>query len=491
MRIGILGLLHESNTFVTRSTTLQDFRETVLLTGDAIRSAFADAHHEIGGFLHGVEAGGATAVPVFVARALPAGTIAAEDFDELTQMLLAALDDAGPLDGLLVAPHGATVAANWPDADGHWLSLVRERVGRAMPIIGTIDPHANLSRQMVDSVDALTAYRSNPHLDQRERGREAADLLLRTLRGEITPTMAAAFPPLAISIEQQETAAPHLAVHYLAADAQLQRPKVLSNSIVLGFPYADVAEMGSATIAVTDNDRMLAEQLAGELAGRLWDHREDFRGTLLSVEQALDRCDSLPTPICLLDMGDNVGGGSAADGTFLLQGLLQRPQWKSFVCLFDPDAVAVATRRGPGNSCELSLGGHADTRHGPSLICPCTVISLHDGKFQETRPRHGGMMEFDQGATAVVQTGSVTVMLTSRRMVPFSLEQVRSCGLDPAAFDILVAKGVNAPLAAYRNVCPSHLRVNTPGSTCADMTQLPFRHRRRPLFPFEDTARFG
>ena len=101
------------------------------------------------------------------------------------------------------------------------------------------------------------------------------------------------------------------------------------------------------------------------------------------------------------------------------------------------------------------------------------------------------MSSFDQGPTAIVETGNVTVMLTSRRMVPFSLEQLRSCNLDPASFDILVAKGVNAPLAAYREVCPTSLRVNTPGSTCADMTKLDFHNRRRPMFPFEDDAVFN
>lgn len=491
MRIGILGLLHESNTFVTRPTTIEDFRDTVLLTGDAIRTEFDGAHHEIGGFLAGVDATGETAVPIFVGRALPAGTVDAESFDELTNQLLTALDDAGPLDGLLVAPHGATVAANWPDADGHWLSLVRERVGDSLPIVGTIDPHANLSQQMVDAVDALIAYRSNPHLDQRDRGLEAANLLVRTLRGEIRPTMAATFPPMAISIEQQETGAPHLAPHYDFANEQLEQPGVLANSIVLGFPYADVAEMGSATIVVTDGDAALARTLADELAGRLWEHREELRGALLSVDEALDRCADLPTPLCLLDMGDNVGGGSTADGTFLLQGLLNRPQWKSFVCLFDLEAVAAATQAGPGGTCELCLGGHSDDQHGEPVWRECRVISLHDGRFSESQPRHGGMSSFDQGPTAIVETGNVTVMLTSRRMVPFSLEQLRSCDLDPASFDILVAKGVNAPLAAYREVCPTSLRVNTPGSTCADMTKLDFHNRRRPMFPFEGDAVFN
>src|SRR5205807_7312822 len=118
----------------------------------------------------------------------------------------AAIERAGPIDGLLVAPHGATVAANHADADGHWLSRLRQRFGKRFPIIGTLDLHANVSPQMVAACDALIAYRTNPHLDQRDRGIEAAQLLARTLRGEVRPVMAAEFLPLAINIEPQATA---------------------------------------------------------------------------------------------------------------------------------------------------------------------------------------------------------------------------------------------------------------------------------------------
>ena len=486
MRVGIIALLHESNTFVPQPTTSEMFEIWTFQTSEAMRNAWQEAHHEVGGFFAGLDEAKFEAVPIFAARALPSGTITADAFENLLAEMTSSLSQAGELDGLLVAPHGATVSEKFSDADGHWLAMLRQKLGPELPIIGTIDAHANLSRQMADSVNALIAYRSNPHLDQRARGREAAKLMVRTLHGEVQPTMAAVFPPLAINIERQMTTESHFRPHYDFANAQLARPGLLSNSIVLGFPYADVAEMGSATIAVTDNDHKLAERSAQELAKRLWQRREDFRGRLLSISEALEQCNSIPGPVCLLDMGDNVGGGSAADGTELLAALHKRKRGRSFVCLFDPAAVKVCQSVEMGSKVKLSLGGHVDDQHGSPVECVATVVSLHDGKFQESKPRHGGITKFDQGLTAVVTTDSgVTVMLTSRRMVPFSLEQVRSCNLDPVEFDILVAKGVNAPLAAYSEVCPSFLRVNTPGSTCADMTRLSFHHRRRPMYPFE------
>ncbi len=487
MRVGILALLHESNTFISRPTTIENFRELNLLSGEAVRDRLAGTHHEIGGFFGGLsEFSDVEVVPIFAARALPSGTIRADAWATLMQMMFEALDGCGAINGILVAPHGATVSESHPDADGHWLSELRSRVGNDTPIIGTIDPHANLSPLMVHSCDALTAYRTNPHLDQRQRGEEAARLIVRTLRGEIRPTMHAEFPPIAVNIERQLTTEPQWKPLYELADQQLENPKVLTNSLVLGFPYADVSEMGSSVIAVTNADAELAKKCARELARELWDRREDFAGQLIEINEAIVKCQRLEGPICLLDMGDNVGGGSAADGTYLLHALHERKIPKAFVCLYDPESVREATKTGIGNKAKFSLGGKTDDQHGQPLRGEFRVCSFHDGQFEEPEVRHGGFHQFDQGATAIVESDhGLTVMLTSKRMVPFSLWQLRSCGLNPADFQVLVAKGVNAPVAAYQEICRYFLRVNTPGSTCADMTHLNFTRRRRPLFPFE------
>lgn len=491
MRIGILALLHESNTFSAHPTTLEAFQHNLLLSGEAIRDALADAHHEIGGFFGGLDASGVEAVPLFAARALPSGPIRADAFDQLVTRLLDSVRTSPPLDGLLVAPHGATVSENHPDADGYWLRALRELVGQQVPIIGTLDAHANLSPLMVDSCDALVAYRTNPHLDQRARGREAADLLVRTLRGEITPVMSAAFPPLAISIEQQCTEEAPLRDLYVTADRQRQSGGVLSNSILLGFPYADVPEMGAAVLVVTDDDKPLADHLSSQLALSMWEMRQQFCRDFISVDQALDQCESISGRACLLDMGDNVGGGSSADGTELLAALHQRRIGASFGCLFDPQSVETCDRAGVGAQVRLSVGAKTDDLHGDPLDVNVKVISMDEGRFQESMPRHGGITEFDQGRTAVCDTDSgITLMLTSQRMVPFSLQQLYSCGVDPRRFRILVAKGVNAPLAAYREVCDQFIRVNTMGSTCAELSRISFQHRRRPMFPLENDALF-
>lgn len=487
MRVGIVALLQESNTFVAGRTTLEHYRRELLATGEDVRRQLAGTHHEVGGFFAGLDEAGIEAVPLFAARALPFGTMTAETFKTLLQMMLDELDRAGPLDGILAAPHGANVSETERDVDGCWLQRVREFIGPQVPFIATIDPHANLSPRMVEATDALIAYRTNPHVDQQERGLEAARLMARALRGEVRPTQAAAFPPLAINIERQHTAESPCREFYEHADRLLTQPRVLSNSVVLGFPYADVEEMGSATVVVTDGDQVLAQCLADELAEDLWNRRHEFVGQFISIDEALDRAEQLDGPVCLLDMGDNVGGGSPADGTLLAHALHERETPDAFVCLYDPEAVRQAEAAGAGCRVSLEAGGKTDDKHGPPLRAEFTVTSLGDGKFEEPAVRHGGYRSFDQGRTAVVRTDAgLTVMLTSRRMTPFSLRQLTSGGLDPGAFHVLVAKGVNAPVAAYEDVCRHFIRVDTPGVTTADMTRLTYHHRRRPLFPFED-----
>jgi microcystin degradation protein MlrC len=246
--------------------------------------------------------------------------------------------------------------------------------------------------------------------------------------------------------------------------------------------------MGAATIAISDDDPALAEELSGELADALWSARDTMVGRLIEVDQALDRCEAVaPKRVCLLDMGDNVGGGSAADGTVIAKALHHRKLGPSFICLYDPGGVERCHQAGVGNTVSIHLGGHTDGIHGDPIELSVRPLRFHDGRFQESQPRHGGITHFDQGETVVAESidSPLTLMLTSKRMVPFSLQQLLSCGLDPSAFRILVAKGVHAPLAAYREACDVFLRVNTPGSTCADLNRLTFQHRRKPLFPFE------
>ena len=488
MRIGIISWIHESNTFISRPTTLEDFRRESLCTGDEVVQRWGNTSHEIGGFLEGVQSAAAEPVPLLAAWAMPSGAVEAKTYHTILDMIVNSLQQAAPLDGLLLAPHGAGVSEEHPDMDGHWLSIVREQVGPDMPMVCTLDPHANLSQRMVDACNATIGYRTNPHLDQRQIGLQAADLMLRSLRGEIQPTQAASFPRIAINIERQMTADDPCKTMYDFADQILGREGVLSNSILLGFAFSDVVEMGTSFVAVTDNDPALAETCATEMASHLLDRRQEFVPHLRGIEEAVDLATRSKKPVCLLDMGDNVGGGAPGDSTFLAHALHSRRISKCFVSLNDPESVQKAEQVGIGKRVTLQMGGKTDQRHGKPLQCAVTVKSLHDGDYTEPHTRHGGRSWGAMGRTAIVETeNGMTVQLTSIRNAPLSIEHIRCCDLDPATFDILVAKGVISPVAAYREFCQTMLRVNTPGSTSADMTSFDYHHRRQPLFPFEAT----
>lgn len=484
-RIGVLGLIQESNTFVEARTTRRHFEQDRLLRGKEVRASMAAAPHEMGGFFEELDRAGADAVPIYFARALPHGPIEEAVFEALVAEMMEELARAGELDGVLAAAHGATVAEVYPDADGHWLTVLRRAIGPDTPLIATLDPHTNLSPAMVEATDALVAYRTNPHLDQRDTGRRAARLILETVAGRVRPVQAAAWPPMAINIRRQNTSESPLREFYTEVSALAAREGVLDHSILLGFPYADVAEMGSAALVVADGDERIARDAAESIAARMWERREDFEPVQIEADEAVARVASIPDrPVVFLDMGDNVGGGASADGTTLPLAWRRTGMSGSlFVCLHDPAAVSVASAAGEGALVEFELGDPS-----APLAGPFRVRSLHEGRFREPEARHGGFSDFDQGATAVLdeEGGGIVAMVTTLRMAPFSLVQLTSCGIDPAAFDAIVAKGVIAPMAAYAPVAKGgFLHVDTPGPTRADMTRLSYRHRRRPLFPFE------
>lgn len=487
-RVALMGIYHESNTFIDRKTTLKDFQNSHLLRGEEVINEYRDAHHEIGGMLAVMEENGVEVIPIIFAEATPGGIVSAAACEELVAEMTAGLEVLLPVDGCLVVPHGAGVAENQLDMDGHWLGSVRQLVGPHVPIIGTLDPHANVSAAMVAATNALVAYKTNPHIDQYETGRAAGELLIQSMRRIHKPVQYLLKPPVTISIERQHTAQyPYTLLHGKAM-ALAGHAKVLSISILLGFPYADVPEMGTSFLVVTDNDLGAGERIANELAAVLVANRQAFVGDLEALEVQLANIHQSAKPVLWLDMGDNVGGGAAGDSVVLLKLLEKEPGLRGFTCVFDPASVSIGWDAEVGDRFQLALGndyrsGHSDSPYDVVV----KLLAKFDGRFEEHAPRHGGQTRFNMGDTLLVETtaGNV-IMIHALRVPPFSLSQLTTFGIDPASFDVLIAKGVNAPIAAYSPVCQTVLQADTPGVTQADMTGLNFRLRRKPLFPFED-----
>lgn len=492
MRVAILGFLHESNTFLSAPTRYEDFERASLTRGDAMVARWTGAHHELGGMIAGCRATQLEIAGGMATFAIPSGTIAADAYERLAGDLIASLKKAFPVQGLLVALHGATVSAQYPDADGEILRRIRQIVGPDLPVVVTLDLHANISAAMVRDSTALICYRTNPHLDQWERGQEAALLLARILCGEVQPVQAMAAPPLLIQISRQYTAEAPARLLYEKLNEVLLWPGILSASIAMGFYYSDVAEMGASFVAVADRDPALAERAARFLAAFAWKNRYSFRAELPDAAAAVQQAIQSPKkPVVLLDIGDNIGGGSSADSTILFHEVQRQGVRNALVVLYDPEAVQQCLRAGVRSEVELEVGSKADKRHGCPVVIKGRVRTLSDGVFVETEVRHGGWGGGDQGITALVETGEGhSIVLTSQRMSPMSLEQILSLGIHPERKEILIVKGVVAPRAAYEPIAGEIILVGTPGVTEDDPQAFSYKCRRKPLFPLETTAEF-
>ncbi len=489
-RVGIAGFIHESNSFSPIPTPYQHFKDTSLTRGAALVARWQGTHHQLGGFLQGAREFQFEPVPLLATYGVPSAPIPSESFEQLASDMTESLRAALPLDGLLVALHGAAVAENFPDADGELAARFRQILGAQVPIMAVIDLHANISAKLVENTNAIVVYRSNPHLDQRERGLEAAGLMARTLRGEIAPVQALECPPLLLNITKQYTEEAPAKRLYDDVRSLLAWPGILSASTAMGFYYSDVEEMGASFLAIADRDKNLARKAARWMAERAWDRRRDFLSDLPGPAAAVrSAAEEAQGPIVLMDVGDNVGGGSPGDSTVLLDEILRQEASDALVVLFDPGAVSACVQKGVRQSIRLSVGAKTDLNHGRSVPVTGRIRSIADGQSSESRPRHGGQGFFDQGLTVVLETPRHnTLVLTSIRMAPRSLEQLWSLGLRPEQKKILVVKGVVAPRAAYQPIAYRTILVDSQGATSANPANFTYRHLQRSLYPLEEAT---
>jgi microcystin degradation protein MlrC len=228
------------------------------------------------------------------------------------------------------------------------------------------------------------------------------------------------------------------------------------------------------------------------MAQRAWNRRDQFAGELAATSEAVRRAaESERGPVVLMDIGDNVGGGSPGDSTILFEEIVRQHVGNALVVLYDPASVAACVAAGVSREIELTVGGKTDKLHGSPVPVKGRIRLISDGLFVETQIRHGGWGLNDQGITAVVETAEHhTIVLTSLRMAPMSLEQILSLGIKPERKNILIVKGVVAPRAAYEPVASEIILVNTPGSTSADPANFHYTRRRRPLYPLEKEATY-
>jgi len=492
MRLALLGYYHETNTFSRTPTTYADFEQVGILHGREMVREHREAQSTITGYLEVGEEPDVEVVPLYFTTTGPLGMIGADAFERISADCLQLLRDNGPWDGILLVLHGAAVSERYHDADGEFAARVRALVGPEMPIGISSDLHGNITARMVESATVINLYRTNPHLDARIRARECGEIIVRAVRGEVHPVQAIETPPLVVNIVKQFTGAEPMLGMMNDVEAVLRWPGMLSASAVMGYPYADVPEMGMSFIAVHDGDLAAARDAARWMARRAWERRAEYVGDTPSADEALLHAMAAQQgPILLLDVGDNIGGGSAADSTFLLEAAQRLGVRRYLQTLYDPEAVAACVAAGVGATVTLAVGAKTDDMHGRPVTVTGRVRTIFEGTWEDPRPTHGGWRFFDGGTTIVLETtDDHTLVLTSNRVGNTSIEQMYALGIWPEKKQVIVAKGVNSPLAAYAPIAAEIIFVNTPGVTSSDLSTFTYHHRRRPLYPFEMDATY-
>ncbi len=492
-RIAIGGFMHESHSFAPRPTTWPDFlhpggfppfqRSTTLI--ETLRPTSVPS----AGAIAVADKAGVQLAPLTWCFANPAGPVQDQAFERIAASLidaLAATLDEGPLDGIYLDLHGAAVVESFPDAEGEVLRRVRAVVGPDLPLTISLDPHCNLTPQMVALVDVCVPYRTYPHVDMKEAGAQAMRLLLaRIERGR---TWASAFRSLDFWIplgSQCTLMAPMHTVMAVLADLA-DRMGTVELAFCFGFPYADFAGCGPALAAFADTQAQAdaaADAFLAEVAAREAEFVQDTLPSAEAVTEARRIAAGRPgKPVVLADTQDNPGGGGHGDTTELLSELVRQGARGAVVCLInDAESATACHAAGQGADLSLSLGGKSD---GMPFACTARVERLTDGVFTLTGPMGAGNPG-NLGPTALVDIEGVRVVVVTRKMQALDQAILRHVGIEPADCPILALKSSVHFRADFGPIAERVVVAIAPGPVVADPAVLNFQHvradvRRRP-----------
>jgi microcystin degradation protein MlrC len=475
-------MMHETNTFSAVKTTLKDFDP---LYGEELIHALKGTRSGIGGFIDVLEKHGAEIIPTIGAGATPSGPLANKDYKNIVNTILKAATDSKPVDGVLLALHGAMIAEDVPDAEGTLLKKIHEAIGPRAPIIITLDLHGLISKLIVDNCDAIFGYDTNPHIDMYERGVEAAETIIKTIKGDIAPVVAfKKLPMLPPTINQRTTEGPMVKLREKARRYEKMKG-VLNVCIFPAFAYTDVERVGSAVVAVTDANRELAQRISDELGAAMFACREEFLKPLTPIEEAVNRAITAPEgPIILADVADNPGGGAPGDGTEILRELIKRNAKNVGVaCIKDPEAVAKAIEVGVSGQLDMRIGGKTDHNHGDPIRVKGTIRTITDGSFVH-KSGEVGVTE-NVGRTAVIDIDGIEVILTEKSHAPNDPEIYRRNGIEPTDKKILLLKSRGHFRAAYEPFSKEVIEVDGPGLTTPNLKRFTYTKIPHPIWPFD------
>ncbi len=493
MRVAIGELKHEANTFVSRKITIDDFRAWHHWEGQAAIDGSRDTNVEMAGFLDVLEAESITAVPTMASFALSGGPLTVKTYSDLLGRLLAGLEAARPFDAVLLALHGAMVTEEDDSADATTIEAVRELIGPDIPLVVSMDCHANVTARCAAGADAIVGFKTSPHIDLRDTGQRAARLLVRTLRGEVRPTMAFVKVPMVVPASTHMHHLPGPFKRLMDAARDAETGAVLSASVFAVQPWMDITDLGFATIAVTDGKADLAEETACRLAEQAWAERDAFMETRLvppaeAIQRALARDDG---PVVLSDLADGTGAGSPGDATAVIAALLEAdPPGPALVCVRDPEVAEQVVAAGTGAEVDVLVGGKLDNVYNQPVRVRGTVEFAGPASFRFGGGGYTGVA-MDMGLCAVVRQNNVHVLIVSNAVFTVDPAMYEAVGLTPAEARIVVVKSHIQFRAGYDGIAKEIILLDSPGMSSDHLESLDFRRIPRPIFPLDRETTFA
>lgn len=489
MRLAVIHIGQETNDFNPVPTTMRDFESFGLYEGQAIFDKLGDIG-QIGGYLAAVKASGrqVESVPITRGWATAGGRITTECRLHFETRIREGLRRAGRIDGLAMQLHGACAADGVDDVEGAQVAICREILGPDIPIVLSLDHHANITQRMVDLSTAIVGHRTQPH-EPFDTGRIGAELLMRIVAGEVKPVMAWRKIPMVTHQEQFLTSRHPMKTWFDRARAmEAADPRVLQASNYPMQPWLDVAEGGWATVVVTDGDRALAERLADELADLAWSMREEFQvREAIAIDDAVRMADAERAGVVVLsDTGDTVFGGSAGDSNLILESMLRLGiAGRALVPLIEPQTALRLADAGVGATVTLPVGGHAATAFFKPLTVTGTVRHVGGGLV---RVADHSQPEVDMGRTVIFDVGPVTMLISELRGLAGNVPDVyRAFGVEPRDYKMAVLKTASN-FQYFAPISSRVIRVDTTGPGQSQVETLPWRRIPRPIWPLDPVA---
>jgi microcystin degradation protein MlrC len=481
--------MHETNTFSRVPTDMAMIRRRDYHLDNEIPAAFRGTRSAFGATFEAADKFGWTLVHPVSANPNPSGIVTDAAFEQITATMLDAVDTKGPIDGVLLHLHGAMVSESHEDAEGEFLARLRHRLGPDVPVVVTLDLHANVTQRMADNANALIAYRTYPHIDQHERAWQGAELLERAMQGQIRPRTVIARRPMIYGLDHGRTERGPMAELIARGEALESSGEALVVSICAGFSRANIRDVGPSVTVTVDGDSERAQSIAEEFMDYAWEMRDFTTVKLLPIAEAVALARQSKTgdkPLVVADYTDNPGGGGYGDATAFLRGLVEAGvESVAFHAIYDPEAVQDGMRAGVGAKTTLTLGGKTDpSLGGGPLSLSGEVVCLTNGRFIAYGPMGGGV-ERNYGPSMVFRVGGIDIIVITNNGQAVDLGQFTSLGIDPTRYRTVAVKSMQHFRAAFEPIAREVILVDTRALCSEIYTPELFTRVRRPIWPLD------